>query len=70
MQSKRSFTLMEAAQRLGISRAAVHKAIRTGRLRARYRLVKLRAWLIDESDLRAYRVSPSHQEAGKKLLNG
>jgi predicted DNA-binding protein (UPF0251 family) len=66
MQAKHSFTLLEAARRLGISRAAVHKAIRAGRLKARSRVVKLRTWLIDGRDLAAYRVSFLHQEAGKK----
>jgi excisionase family DNA binding protein len=70
MTAKKSFTLMQAAQRLGISRAAVHKAIQSGRLRARYKVIKLRQWMIESADLSAYRVSFLHQQAGKKLLNG
>lgn len=65
---KRIYTILEAAKVLGISRAGVHKAIKTGRLNARSKTIRLKAWLINATDLRSYQVSISHQERGKNSL--
>jgi hypothetical protein len=73
MKTKK-FSIAEAARELGMTRAGVHAAIRQKRLKAKVgtfeveRTVrtKVRGWVIDEADLRAYRLSEHHQEAGKK----
>jgi excisionase family DNA binding protein len=66
MPRKRTYTILEAARKLGISRAAVHKAIKAGRLKARHKVVKLRSWIIEAADLASYQVSIPQQERGKK----
>lgn len=71
-KKKAHYTITEAAKKLGISRPAVHEAIRTGRLKAkrgkiRQVIVKM-AWLIPLKSLKKYRVSLSHQQRGKKLF--
>jgi hypothetical protein len=64
--TKKSFTITEAAKKLGISRQAVHKAIAAGTLKARKRQVVKIEWQIPGDALRAYSVSGAHQSAGKK----
>ena len=74
MVSNRRYSIAEAAKELGITRQTVHAAIRQKRLKAKQgtftveRTVKtkVKGWVIDESDLRAYQVSAQHQDAGKK----
>jgi excisionase family DNA binding protein len=63
---KTHFTIAEAAARLGISRAAVHEAVRTGRLEAKRGQVMRTIWLIPARALRSYKPSSSHQQRGKK----
>ncbi len=63
---KKHYTITEAARLLGISRSAVHEAIRAGRLQATPRPVERIVWQITEASLRAYRISLSHQARGRK----
>ncbi|MBI1823613.1 MAG: helix-turn-helix domain-containing protein [Nitrospirae bacterium] len=69
MPRKKTYTLQEAGRKLGISRSAVYEAIRSGRLKAHYTVIRLRSWAIDALDLRAYEVSAPHQSAGKKTAH-
>jgi predicted DNA-binding protein (UPF0251 family) len=62
----KKYTITEAAKELGISRAAVHLAIKQGRLNASEGDVRVRALLIDSKDLKAYRVNSTRQRSGKK----
>lgn len=70
----KKYSIAEAARELGMTRAGVHAAIRKRRLRAKRgtftveRIVKtkVKGWMIDESDLRAFHLSEQHQDAGKK----
>jgi excisionase family DNA binding protein len=70
---KRSYTITEAAKELGITRAAVHRAIKQGRLEAeRGEIIKLvrtktKGWKISRPSLDSYRVSSLHQWVGKKI---
>jgi excisionase family DNA binding protein len=70
---QRSYTITEAAKQLGISRAAVHRAIKQGRLEAeRGEIVRTitsrtRGWKISPKSLTEYRVSLLHQWVGKKI---
>jgi excisionase family DNA binding protein len=68
--TQKDFTLTEAAKRLGITRAAVHEAIRKGRLQAKWgertRTVKDEVLLISAEELKAYRVDSARQHSGKK----
>ena len=67
---RRYYSITEAARGLGITRAAVHRAIKQGRLEAVrgeiVRLVRTKAWRIVRESLDNYRVSLLHQEVGKK----
>jgi predicted DNA-binding protein YlxM (UPF0122 family) len=73
-KKKKVYSIAEAARELKITRAAVHAAIKQKRLRAKHgtfeveRVVrtKVKGWVIDDADLRAYQVSEQHQDAGKK----
>jgi excisionase family DNA binding protein len=70
---KRYYTITDAAKELGITRAAVHRAIKQGRLEAeRGESIKLvqtksKGWKIPQSSLNSYRVSLLHQWVGKKI---
>lgn len=72
MKTPRSvtYTISQAARKLGISRAAVHLAIKRGRLEGQWgqvvRLVKTKALRISAASLAAYRVSLTHKQAGEK----
>jgi len=66
MPTKKTSTITEAAKKLGITRAAVHDAIRKGRLKAVWGEMVVRAKLISAEDLKNYRVDSSRQERGKK----
>jgi len=68
MPAKKTYTITEAAKKLGISRQAVHDAIQRKLLRAEWGevIVRKRALLIPADSIRSYRVSASHQSAGKK----
>jgi hypothetical protein len=71
---KKTYTITEAAKKLGISRQAVHGAIKKGLIDGkREKIVQTKivkstiiAWKIPETSLEAYRVSALHQTAGKK----
>jgi excisionase family DNA binding protein len=69
----RYYTITEAAKELGITRAAVHRAIKQGRLEAeRGEIIKLvrtktKGWKISRPSLDSYRVSLLHQWVGKKI---
>jgi len=67
---KIDYTITEAARELGVSRAAVHEAIKTGRLNAEWteiaQTIRKKALVVSAKDLRAFRVSESHQLRGKK----
>jgi excisionase family DNA binding protein len=70
---KREYTVTEAARALRITRAAVHRAIKQGRLEAeRGQIVtlirkKTSGWTISKQSLADYRVSLLHQWVGKKI---
>ena len=66
MPTKKTFTITEAAEKLGISRQAVHLAIKKGALKARAKKVVEVVWIIPAESLEAYSVSALHQTAGKK----
>lgn len=71
---KTHYTITEAAKELGVTRAAVHRAIKQGRLDAvrgsfkvvRTVTVKKKGWRISAKALESYRVSALHQWVGKK----
>lgn len=71
-KKKTHFTITEAAKKLGISRPAVHEAIKTGRLKAKkgkvrqVQIIEKTGWLIPAKAVHDYRVSLSHQQRGKK----
>ncbi len=75
MVSNKRYSIAEAAKELGMTRAGVHAAIRQRRLKAKHgmfeveRIVrtKIKGWVIDESDLKAFRLSEQHQAAGKNM---
>lgn len=63
---KKTYTIIEAAKMLGISRSAVHKAIQVGRLKARpYKVTEI-VWRIDAESVRRYKISSSHRARGLK----
>jgi excisionase family DNA binding protein len=70
---KRQYTITEAAKELGITRAAVHRAIKQGRLEAnrgeivRVVTTRTKGWKISHQSLNSYRVSLLHQWVGKKI---
>ena len=63
---KKTFTISEAAAALGVSRQAVHEAIKRGLLKARQGKIVTIGWLIPEQALKAYKVSVSHQKRARK----
>jgi excisionase family DNA binding protein len=68
MPTKKSYTVTEAAKKLGVSRAAVHKAITENRLEADWgeTVQVVRTLVISAKSLKAYKVDSSRQERGKK----
>jgi predicted DNA-binding protein (UPF0251 family) len=64
--SQKTYTITEAAKKLGISRQAVHLAIKKGALKARAKKIVEVIWQIPADSLESYRVSALHQTAGKK----
>jgi predicted DNA-binding protein YlxM (UPF0122 family) len=66
----KTFTVNEAAKKLGVTRAAIHQAIKDGRLDFEWgetvHMIKKKARLISSKDLETYGVSLSHQARGKK----
>jgi excisionase family DNA binding protein len=67
-----SYTITQAAKKLGVSRAAVHKAIKDNRLEATWgeSVQIVRALLISSESLKSYKVDSSRQERGKKTAAG
>ena len=63
---KKTYTITEAAKKLGISRQAVHLAIKKGALKAQAKKVVEVVWSIPAKSLELYSVSALHQTAGKK----
>jgi predicted DNA-binding protein (UPF0251 family) len=67
----KGYTLRQAAKKLGITPQGVHKAIKSGRLKARTQKIHKQVWVISPEDLKAYVVSLSHKKRGqKKQLTG
>jgi excisionase family DNA binding protein len=72
-ERKRNYSVSEAAKALGITRSAVHRAIKQRRLEAdrgeiiRIIRSKTKGWRISAKNLNAYRVSFLHQWVGKKI---
>lgn len=68
MGHKRTYTIREAAKKLGISPESVLKAIQKGRLKAQKKIIKVpqEIWMIEESSVDTYVVSKSHQLRGLK----
>ena len=74
VSNKKKYSVAEAAKELGMTRGGVNGAILKKRLKAtrgtftveRTVRTKIKGWVIDESDLRAFKLSEQHQDAGKK----
>ena len=68
MARKKTYTIREAAKKLGITPESILKAIQKGRLKARKKFVKIpqKIWMIDVLSVEAYVVSKSHQSRGSK----
>ena len=70
------YTITEAAKRLGCSRAAVHLAIQSKRLKAKRgtfqveRVITrtIKGWCIAADDLKTFVIDATAQEAGKKKV--
>jgi predicted DNA-binding protein YlxM (UPF0122 family) len=71
MATKKTYTLTEAARELGVSRQAVHQAIKRKLLNAKWEKISVpqRALVITSESLKAYEVSLRHQTAGKKITS-
>jgi excisionase family DNA binding protein len=75
MKKPKSYTITEAAKALGISRAAVHEAIKSGRLKAKVGTItktivqETQGWVITDDAIKSYQVSAPHQTAGKKITD-
>jgi hypothetical protein len=65
---RKKYTITEAANHLGITRAAVHLAVKKGKLNAMWGKTTqvVEALLIDSKDLEAYQVDLTRQRSGKK----
>jgi len=65
------YTITEAAKKLGISRQAVHDAIRKGQLKAkRGQIIQTHTvWLLSANAIESYEVSGRHKSAGKKIAD-
>jgi excisionase family DNA binding protein len=67
-KTPKTFTITEAAKKLGVTRAAVHKAIQDKRLNAKWGKTTrvMKALLIDEEDLKGFEVDLVQQSYRKK----
>ena len=67
---KKTYTVNEAAKKLGVTRAAIHQAIKEGRLDFEWgktvHIIRKKARLITGEALKSYQVDLSHQDRGKK----
>jgi hypothetical protein len=68
MAIKKTYTIREASEKLGITPESVLKAIQKGRLKARKKVVNIpqEIWMIDDASVESYVVSKSHQKRGLK----
>ena len=66
MKYKKTFSVGEAAKRLGISRQSVHSAIQRGTLEARKKIVEKVEYRIPEDALEAYAIDEPRRQAGLK----
>ncbi|HET9882910.1 MAG TPA: hypothetical protein VFS81_14240 [Candidatus Binatia bacterium] len=70
---QKTYTVNEAAKKLGVTRAAIHQAIKEGRLDFEWGEtvhvieIRKRARLISAKALENYTVDSSHQARGKKV---
>jgi len=73
-KKKTAYTVSEAAKKLKVTRAAIHDAIKQGRLKAKWglaiRVVKQRALLIPEQSLKQFTVDRSQQQRARKKTDG
>jgi hypothetical protein len=69
-RKKPFYTISEAAKRLKVTRATLHKAIKAGRLSATWttieQTIKKKARVIPAAALASFEVDKSQQERGKK----
>ena len=63
---KGTYTIAEAAKKLGVTTKAVYAAIKDGRLKASQEEITVSALVISAADLKKYRVDSSRQARGKK----
>jgi len=66
MAKKKNYTLTEAARELGLTKQGVLNAIDKGRLPAERKEILRKIWMISSEAVKAYKVSLSHQQSGKK----
>jgi hypothetical protein len=70
MPTQKKFTIPEAAENLRISSAAVHKAIKAGRLEWEWgeitQVITKKVRMVSAKALKNYQVDLSRQERGKK----
>ena len=62
----KTYTITEAAKKLGISRQSVHEAIKTGRLPAKWGKQIIEVLEISAKDLDAFHVDHEQKARGKK----
>jgi hypothetical protein len=67
-KGKQFFTISEAAQYCGMTRAAVHKAIQKKRLKASWGsiMVEIEGWRISAKDMKGFLVLP--EGSGKSMI--
>jgi len=59
-------SVVEAAERLGVTRETIYQAIESGKLRAQLKTVTRKVWRIDPASFAGYKVSPARQRIGKR----
>jgi DNA-binding XRE family transcriptional regulator len=68
--AKKFYTVSEAAKKLRVTRATLHKAIEAGRLSATWttisQTIQKRARVISAASLSAFKVDKDQQKRGKK----
>ena len=69
--TQKTYTVNEAAKKLGITRAAIHQAIKDNRLDYEWgeavHIIRKKARLITAEALKNYQVDLSHQDRGKNV---
>jgi hypothetical protein len=70
MPTKKNFTISEAAKKLHVTRAAIHAAVKDGRLPATWttvsQTIKKRALVISAKALSQLKIDKAQQRRGKK----